>query len=157
MASERAKPALAQRMRAAGGGCTLKVRRISFLGVRTENFDQMTVFVRDVLGLTPSHVDSGWAVFPLDSGERDYFEIYGPANQDERLFPAATDGPIAAFAIDDLLEARGELEAAGTEIIGDVVWASEAFADPSLEGFGWLFFRAPDGNVYVLQQEGRLR
>lgn len=95
----------------------MRVRRISFLGVRTENFDQMTVLVRDVLGLTPSHVDSGWAVFP-----------------------AATDGPIAAFAVDDLLEARGELEAAGTEIIGDVVWAAEVFADPSLEGFGWLFF-----------------
>jgi len=94
---------------------------------------------------------------PLDSGEHDYFEIYGPANRDERLFPAATDGPIAAFAVDDLLEARGELEAANTEIIDDVFWASGVFADPSLEGFGWLFFRAPDGNVYVLQQERPLR
>jgi hypothetical protein len=76
-------------------------------------------------------VDSGWAAFALDSGERDYFEIFGPANHDERLFTAASDGPIAAFAIDDLLAARGELEAAGTELIGDVVWASEIFADPS--------------------------
>ena len=131
----------------------MRVRRIGFVGVRTASFDQMTAFVRDVLGLTPSHVDSGWAVFPLDSGEHDYFEIFGLANHDERLLTAASDGPIAAFVIDDLLEARTELEAAGTEIIGDVVWASELFAEPSVTGFGWLFFRAPDGNVYVLQQE----
>ena len=59
----------------------MRIRRISFLGVRTKNFDAMTTFV------------------------------------------------------------------------SDVIWAAEAFADPAFEGFGWFFFRAPDGNVYVLQQE----
>lgn len=132
----------------------MRVRRISFLGVRTENFDEMTAFVRDVLGLPLSHLDGEWAIFPLESGKRDYFEIYGPGHTDERLMTAASDGPIAAFAVDDLLEARAELEAAGTEMISDVIWASDAFAIPSLEGFGWFFFRAPDGNVYILQQEG---
>lgn len=132
----------------------MRVRRISFLGVRTKNFDGMTAFVRDVLGLPPSHVEAGWAVFPLESGKRDYFEIYGPGHTDERLMTSASDGPIAAFAVHDLLEARAELETAGTEMVSDVTWASEVFDNPSLEGFGWFFFRAPDGNVYVLQQEG---
>ena len=89
----------------------MHIRRISFLGVRTSNFDAMTTFVRDVLGLPTSHLDDDWAIFPLQSGKRDYFEIYGPGHADERLMPGASDGPIAAFAVDDLLAARAELEA----------------------------------------------
>lgn len=113
----------------------------------------MTAFVRDVLGLPLSHEESNWAIFPLESGKRDYFEIYGPGHTDERLMTGASDGPIAAFAVDDLLEARAELEAAGTEMVSDVIWAAEAFGNPAFEGFGWFFFRAPDGNVYLLQQD----
>ena len=64
---------------------------------------------------------------------------------------AASDGPIAAFAVDDLLEARAELEMAGTEMVRDLIWASDEFADPALDGFGRFSFRAPDGNVCVLQ------
>ncbi|MBI2763926.1 MAG: hypothetical protein HYX54_09300 [Chloroflexi bacterium] len=114
----------------------------------------MTGFVRDVLGLRSSHLDGDWAIFPLESGRRDYFEIYGPGHADERLMTAASDGPIAAFAVDDLLQARAELEAAGTEMVSDVIWAAEAFGNPAFDGFGWFFFRAPDGNVYLLQQDG---
>ena len=132
----------------------MHIRRISFLGVRTANFDAMTTFVRDVLGLPMAQPSLDWAIFPLESGKRDYFEIYGPGHTDERLMTAASDGPIAAFAVDDLLEARAELEAAGTEMVSDVIWASDLFGGPGHEGFGWFFFRAPDGNVYVLQQEG---
>lgn len=132
----------------------MRIHRISFLGVRTKNFDAMTAFARDVLGLPLAHLEDEWAIFPLESGKRDYFEIYGPGHADERLMTAASDGPIAAFAVDDLLEARAELEAAGTEMISDVTWASDVFGNPAFEGFGWFFFRAPDGNVYVLQQDG---
>ena len=132
----------------------MNIRRISFLGVRTSNFEAMTAFVRDVLGLRPSHLDDDWAIFPLESGGRDYFEIYGSGHTDERLMTAASDGPIAAFAVDDLVAARAELEAAGTEMLSDVIWAAEAFRNPAFAGFGWFFFRAPDGNAYVLQQDG---
>ncbi len=131
----------------------MQVRRISFLGVRTSNFEAMTAFVRDVLGLQTSHAEADWSIFPLESGARDYFEIYGPGHSDERLMTAASDGPVAAFAVDDLLEARAELEAAGTEMISDVIWAAEAFGNAAYDGFGWFFFRAPDGNVYLLQQD----
>ncbi len=132
----------------------MRIRRISFLGVRTSNFEAMSSFVRDVLGLPASHAEPDWAIFPLESGKRDYFEIYGPDHADERLMTAVSDGPIAAFAVDDLLEARADLAAAGTELIGNVIWAADAFDDPAYAGFGWFFFRAPDGNVYVLQQDG---
>ena len=80
------------------GGFTLKVRRISFLGRRTGDFDQVTAFVRDVLGMKPSHVEDGWAIFPLELGRRDFLEIYGRANRDERVFPRGSESQIAALA-----------------------------------------------------------
>jgi catechol 2,3-dioxygenase-like lactoylglutathione lyase family enzyme len=131
----------------------VRVRRLSFLGVKTDDFEAMTAFVRDVLGLEPGHRDAGWAVFQLASGDRDLVEVYRPGGYDERLLPAAATGPTVAFGVDDLLAARDELVAAGVEIVADVVWADEAFGSPSYEGFAWLFFRAPDGNVYALQQD----
>ena len=131
----------------------MHVRRVSFVGMKTERFDAMTAFVRDVLGLAPGHRDDGWAVFQLDSGDRDLLEVYRPGAYDERLLPAVAAGVTVAFAVDDLRAARDELLAAKVEIVADTVWAAEAFADPGLEGFGWLFFRAPDGNVYALQQD----
>lgn len=134
----------------------MNIRRICFVGARTENFDAMTGFVRDVLGLASAHQEDGWAVFRLESGDRDFLEVYRPGEYDERLLPAAASGPTVAFAVDDLLAARAELAAAGIEIVADVVWAAEAFGDSRLDGYGWLFFRAPDGNVYAIQQERAL-
>jgi catechol 2,3-dioxygenase-like lactoylglutathione lyase family enzyme len=129
------------------------IRRLSFMGVRTESFDAMTAFAGDVLGLRAGHRDDGWAVFQLESGDRDLVEVYRPGGYDERLLPPAATGPTLAFAVDDLRAARAELVAANTEIVADIVWAAAAFNDPRLAGWGWLFFRAPDGNVYALQQE----
>jgi len=123
----------------------MRVRRIAFAGTRTERFDAMTAFAADVLGLARVYREDGWAVFQLESGDRDFFEVYRPGGYDERLMPATATGSTVAFAVDDLVAARAELIAAGVEIVADVLWAAEAF--------DWLFFRAPDGNVYVLQQD----
>lgn len=131
----------------------MRIRRLSFVGVQTESFDAMAVFVRDVLGLQPGHRDDGWAVFQLESGDRDVVEVYRPGGYDERLLPAVATGPVVAFAVDDLLAARAELVNADIEIVAEIVWAAEAFDDPRLDGYGWLFFRAPCGNVYALQQD----
>ncbi|GAC1669641.1 MAG: hypothetical protein NVS9B8_12580 [Candidatus Limnocylindrales bacterium] len=130
----------------------MHIRRLSFMGVATDQFDAMAVFVRDVLGLKAGHRDHDWAVFQLESGDRDLVEVYRPGRYDERLLPAAATGSTVAFAVDDLLAARAELVAADIEIVADIVWAAEAFDDAHLAGYGWLFFRAPDGNVYALQQ-----
>jgi len=113
----------------------------------------MADFARDVLGLAPGHRDDGWAVFQLESGDRDLFEVYRPGRYDERLLPPDAGGVTIAFGVDDLVQGRAELIAAGIEIVTDTVWAAETFGNPQLEGFGWLFFRAPDGNIYALQQD----
>ena len=67
----------------------MRITRVSFVGIKTDHFDAMGAFAKDVLG----------------------------------------------------------------EIVADVVWAAEAFDQPTLIGWGWPFFRAPDGNVYGLQQD----
>ena len=122
----------------------MKIQRICFLGTRTRNFDATAGFFRDVLGLNLGHAEPGWSVFQLPSGRSDFVEVFGTEHDNAN-----------AFAVDDLVDARAELSAAKVELIGDLVWASELFADASMEGFGWFFFRAPDRNVYAMQQDSR--
>jgi len=134
----------------------MNVKRICFVGTRTPNFDATSRFFRDVLGLGVGHAEPGWSVFQLPSGRRDFVEVFGREHDNARLFPAEVrEGIVVAFAVDDIAAARAELAAAEVELIGGLVWASEQFGDSSMEGFGWFFFRGPDRNVYVMQQDSR--
>src|SRR6476620_5222666 len=79
-----------------------------------------------------------------------------PSMRMASVFPdEVSEGIVVAFAVDDIAGAREELAAAKVELVGELVWANELFDDPSMEGFGWFFFRGPDGNVYVMQQDSR--
>jgi hypothetical protein len=81
-------------------------------------------------------------------------EVFGQDKIDPRLFAVeAGDGPLIAFAVDDLESAYRELVVAGVEVIGQIVWASDFKGQEQSTGFGWFFFRAPDGKVYALQQD----
>ena len=132
----------------------MNVQRICFLGTRTGNFEETAALFRDVLGLGNVHAEPGWSVFQLPSGKRDYVEVFGPENQNARLFPTeVSNGTVVAFAVDDVVGAREELAAAGVELIGDLILAAEVFDNADLEGYGWFFFRGPDGNVFVIQQD----
>jgi catechol 2,3-dioxygenase-like lactoylglutathione lyase family enzyme len=134
----------------------MDVHRICFLGTRTGNFDATAALFRDVLGLRTVHAEADWAIFHLPSGRSDFVEIFGPDYENASVFPAEVDeGVVVAFAVDDIAAAREELAAANVELLGGLVWAAELFDDPKLEGFGWFFFRAPDENVYVMQQDSR--
>jgi hypothetical protein len=80
----------------------------------------------------------------------------GPKHENASVFPTeVSEGVVVAFAVDDIVGAREELAAAKVELIGELVWANELFENPTMEGFGWFFFRGPDGNVYVMQQDSR--
>ncbi len=134
----------------------MNVQRICFLGTRTGNFEATAALFRDVLGLASTHTEPGWSVFQLPSGRTDFVEVFGPENRNASLFPAEVDtGIVVAFAVDDIVGAQEGLTAAGVELIGDLVWANELFDDPNMQGFGWFFFRGPDGNIYVMQQDSR--
>jgi len=128
----------------------VKVLRVGFVGTRTSNVEATAAFFRDLFGLEMVRDDSAWSVLRLPTGRFDLFEVYGSEFDDERLAPP--DQPLfVALTVTDILEAREEITAAGHEA-GDVVWASEAFGDPELTGFGWFFFQAPDDHTYVVQQ-----
>jgi len=123
----------------------MKIFRIGFLGMRTANHQQMAGFLRDVLGLPSAFEKPDWAGFHLPTGKNDFVEVFGPSMQDTNFFPdTAGDSPMVAFIVDDVVSARAEIEAAGIELLSEVIWVGD--------NFGWFFFRAPDGNVYCLQQ-----
>jgi catechol 2,3-dioxygenase-like lactoylglutathione lyase family enzyme len=130
----------------------MKVKRIGFIGTRTDNVEEMTSFFREVLGLEERLTQTDWTISQLPSGSFDLAEVYGSDLRDERLLPNDVNGPMITFVVDDVLAAREEIAAAGIEIVGDTVWAAEAFGEPAYEGIAWIFVRAPDGHIYGIQQ-----
>jgi len=122
----------------------MNVRRIGFLGTRTANFQPTADFFQEVIGLETAWTKPDWAGFRLPSGSNDFVEVYGPAKQDTNLLPDSAVGPIIAFIVDDVIGARAEILAKNIEVLSEVIWAAE--------GFGWFFLRAPDGNIYCIEQ-----
>jgi catechol 2,3-dioxygenase-like lactoylglutathione lyase family enzyme len=120
--------------------------------MRTTEVERMTSFFRDVLGLEAGGSEDKVTFSRLPTGRFDLVEVYAPDLHDERMIPNDVEGPMVAFVVDDLESALAEVKAAGVELVNDVVWAAEAFEEPSLEGMGWFFVRAPDGRVYVIEQ-----
>lgn len=136
----------------------MKVLRVSFVGTRTTNFDATVELFRDVLGMEQAFGNPAWAGFVLPSGDRDLLEVLGRPDIDDRVVPSEIEhGVLVALAVDAVAAARQELAAAGVELMGGLVWATELTGDPADEGWGWCFFRGPDQNVYVLQQDGLTR
>jgi catechol 2,3-dioxygenase-like lactoylglutathione lyase family enzyme len=128
------------------------VRRIGYVGIRTEHLERMTWFFREVLGLREAMVGETFSILHLPTGAFDFAEVYSPGHHDERMIPDGVEGPVVAFVVDNLEAALREVKEAGLEVIGDVVWAAEAFGESEMEGVGWFFLRAPDGRVYVVEQ-----
>ena len=114
----------------------MKIKGIVWLGTRTERFDQMTAFCRDLLGLSQRLMEPGFAVFELPNG--DLFEVFGP---DQSMNEIMTH-PVAGFLVDDIEAARAQMEAKGIEFIGPIQGESDDYK--------WTHFRAPDGFVYEL-------
>ena len=129
----------------------MDVRRLGFLGTRTDDFSETTRFFRDVLGLAMYYEEPDFAMLSLPGAEHDYLEIIGP-NAEGSEFQAATytTGPVASFVVGDVVAARAELEAAGVDLLDDITWSR------SVEGLGWFHFRGPDGNVYGMMQGSRV-
>ncbi len=120
----------------------MRVRRIGYLGVRTDKVPEMTAFFRDVLGLEAVGEQETMTFSRLPTGEFDFAEVFSAEHDDERLIRNDVDFQIA-FIVDDIDEARRECEAADVELLGDVVRG---------KNIAWFFLRAPDGRTYVIEQ-----
>ncbi len=114
----------------------MQVKGIGWLGTRTERFDEMVAFYRDILGLRLAHHEPDFAVFRCANG--DIVEVFGTGNSNQSHF---TTGPVAGFTVDDVAAGRAELEAAGIAFISET---------RTVDDYSWSHFRGPDGNVYEL-------
>ncbi len=124
----------------------MQVIRLGWLGTRTSKFHEMKNFLRDTLGLFLVREEADFLMFRLPGGDHDYVEVFGPTDPDSAFY---TTGPVVGFVVDDLEKARTELQAAGVELIGPLVWSRR------IKGYGWFHFRGPDGNIYGMLQGTR--
>jgi hypothetical protein len=111
------------------------IKGIVWLGARTERFTEMRAFIARITGCGPWIDQHDFAVFDLPNGDR--IEIFRPGGH-----APPYEAPVAGFLVDDIDEARAELETAGIAFIGPVARAED--------GNAWSHFRAPDGNVYEI-------
>jgi predicted enzyme related to lactoylglutathione lyase len=115
----------------------MKAKGLVWLGTRTRNFDDTVRFFGDTLGLRKAHEEPDFAVFRLPNG--DTVEVFGPGDRGHEHFDT---GPVVGFLVDDVTEARSDLEAAGVTFIGPVPEADD--------GGSWSHFTGPDGNIYEI-------
>ncbi|MEE2060342.1 VOC family protein [Rhodococcus artemisiae] len=99
----------------------------------------MREFASGKLGLTITLDQENAVVFGFPDGSA--FEVFKPTDSDHSFF----EHPVPGIIVDNVFEARAELEAKGVEFIGDVHEGVEYSW-----GTAWSHFRAPDGHVYVL-------
>ena len=115
----------------------MKVTGLGWMGVKTQHFDSMIAFYRDVLNLAVLSIDGKSGRFKLDDGRQ--IHVYGPNDEDHEFFG---NGPVVAFEVDSFAIARDRLLSAGIGFI---------YPEPQrASGRIWQHFRAPDGNVYEI-------
>jgi catechol 2,3-dioxygenase-like lactoylglutathione lyase family enzyme len=115
----------------------MDVQSIRWIGIRTDQLDPMRVFLRDVLGLRPTFDEPTTAEFETTGGDR--IQIIAPGDSYYAFFADHAQGPVPLFEVDDVRSVRGELEAAGAELVGSLERDS---------AWEWIHVRAPDGNLY---------
>ena len=115
----------------------MKVTRFGWMGTKTQQFDEMNRFYRDVFSLEVLSIDDESGRFKLDDGTE--VHVYSPRDQDHEFFGS---GPVVAFEVDDFATARARLLDVGTQFI---------YEEPQRAlGRIWQHFIAPDGNVYEI-------
>jgi predicted enzyme related to lactoylglutathione lyase len=117
----------------------MRVMGVSWVGVKTDHYEELATFFRTVAGLEAIVEQSDFIVFRLPDG--DQLEIFGPRgpNPTEQF---AHNQVVAGLLLDDIDQATTELREAGVEMIGD-----RGLGD---NGYVWQHFRAPDGKIFEL-------
>lgn len=114
----------------------MHVNGLSWLGLRTTQFEEMVTFFRDVMGMQPIRDEPEIAGFQLIDGT--HVELYRPEEEFHKFF---TTGPVVAFRVDDVNAARTTMKAAGIKFIGPIQREGKT---------SWNHFRAPDGTVFEI-------
>ena len=106
---------------------------VGFVGFRTDRFEEMVAFFRDVIGLEVLRVVPGDARFRLGADAE--LHVYPDTDPEHAFF---TTGPVVGLRVDDVDATRARLEASGLQMLTDVERSRSA---------AWCHFRAPDGTV----------
>ncbi len=114
----------------------MDVKGLTWLGLRTTQFEEMVRFFRDVMGMQPIRDEPEIAGFQMADGTQ--VELYRPGEEFHSFF---TTGPVVAFRVDDVEAARATMEAAEIEFIGPI---------QQMDKMKWNHFRAPDGTVFEI-------
>jgi predicted enzyme related to lactoylglutathione lyase len=114
----------------------VQAKGLVWLGVRTSNFDETVKFFKEVLDLRVTKGRDGFAVLRLPNDDK--VEVFGSQDEDHKFFGSA---PVMGFLVDDIRQARSEMEAGGVKFIGPI---------HDSEHDSWSHFRGPDGIVYEI-------
>ena len=117
----------------------MEVLNVRWVGVKTDRYEAMVGFLRDVLGLRVNFEEPTTVEFTTSEG--DQIQVMAPGDPYYEFFSEHATGPVPLFEVDDVVAARGELEVAGIELVGTSGRDSE---------WQWIHVRAPDGNLYEL-------
>jgi hypothetical protein len=117
----------------------MQVRNVRWIGISTENYAAMREMLEVVMGLRLNFEEPTTVEFVTSEG--DEVQLMAPGDPYFDFFRDHARGPVPLFEVDDVHEARSELEAAGVTVVGDVGRDSR---------WEWIHFRAPDGNLYEL-------
>ncbi len=117
----------------------MNVRNVRWVGIPTDEYEAMVGFFRDVLGLQTTFEEP--TTIEFETSEGDEIQLMAPGDRYYGFFREHAIGPVPLFEVDDVADARRELEASGVEIVGP----SEQ--DSNWE---WIHVRAPDGTLVEL-------
>lgn len=118
---------------------------VRWILVCTNQFDAMVALFRDVMRLAIAEegvpvVDTQFTRYAMVKMPNDVvLEVVEPRAELRGLYA----GAVVSITVDDVVNARDEMEAHGVEFVGPIV------RTPG--GWGWTYFRAPDGAVYQVQ------
>jgi predicted enzyme related to lactoylglutathione lyase len=118
---------------------------IKWIATCTTNFDKSVAFFSNVMGLAVTEEGipvtdtqfTRYAQIAMPNGV--VLEILEPTELVRQLYKA----PIVSITVDDVALARRELEGRKIEFLTPIF--------DTKKGWGWTYFRAPDGNVYQIQ------
>lgn len=118
----------------------MRVKGLVWLGLRTAQFEEIVKFLGDVMGMEQTRDEAQIAGFRLENDTE--VEVYRPEEEFHAFF---TSGPVVAFLVDDVDEARATMEAAGIEFLGPIQRAGKT---------SWNHFKAPDGTIFEIMSKG---
>lgn len=119
----------------------MKINGLSWLGTRTNKFADLCDFYENTMGLIPMTVEEHRRVYRLDDGSA--IAVFDEELESHQHF---TTGPVVGLLVDNVEEARANMEAKGVEFLSPVLGTRGESR--------WSQFRGPDGNVYEIIERG---